>query len=169
MKFVIACLLAAMLAVTAQAANPNPNAAQVKAAHDLLVAMQAEKMLRMKAGMSRYASPQDRDRVMNKVMATPSETVYNKMALPVARLLSPETVVEMTRFYQSSYGKKVLDNTYNSGAQLYPTAPKATKAEQAELKRPAYLKADQEFQANERAIQRETFLLLKEIVNGSAK
>ena len=166
MKFFPACLLAAALAVSAQAANPSPDAGQVKAAHDLLAAMQAEKMMRMTAGMSRYASPQERERVMNKVMAVPAETIYTRMAPPVARLLSPDTVTEMTRFYQSSYGRKVLDNTYNSGAQLFPTMPKATKAEQAELKKPAYLKADQEFKANERAINHETFVLLKEIING---
>ncbi|WP_342113569.1 hypothetical protein [Pseudoduganella sp. OTU4001] len=163
MKSVIALLLAATMSTSALADNPNPDANQVQAAHKLLTAMQAEKMLRMKAGMSRYATPQERDRIMGKVMATPSEYVYTKMAKPVARLLSPETVVEMTRFYESTYGKKVLDSIYNSGAQLYPTMPKATKSEQAELKKPAYLKADQEFKANERAIQQETFLLLKEI------
>jgi hypothetical protein len=166
MKFVSTFLLAASLAISAHGANPNPDAGQVKAAHDLLAAMQAEKMVRMTAGMSRYASPEERERVMNKVMAVPAETVYTRMAAPVARLLSPETVVEMTRFYQSSYGRKVLDNTYNSGAQLFPTMPKATKAEQAELKKPAYLKADQEFKANERAINHEAFVLLKDIIKG---
>jgi hypothetical protein len=166
MKSLVAFLLAVSMAAAALAANPNPDANQVKAAQKLLTAMQAEKMLRMKAGMSRYATPQESDRVMNKVMATPSEVVYTRMAAPVARLLSPETVVEMTRFYESSYGKKMLDSVYNSGAQLYPAVPKPTKAEQAELKKPAYLKADAEFKANERAIQQETFLLLKEIAKG---
>ncbi len=164
MKIVSAVLLAAALAGSAQAGNPNPDANQVKATHDLLVAMQAEKMMRMTAGMSRYASPAERDRVMDKVMALPAESVYNGLALPVARLLSPETVSEMTRFYQSSYGKKVLNNTYNSGAQLYPSVPKATAAEQTELKKPAYIKADREFKANEQAIHHETFVLLQQII-----
>ncbi|MGW8391840.1 hypothetical protein [Pseudoduganella sp. HUAS MS19] len=165
MKLISAILLAISLATSAQAANPNPDAGQVKATHDLLVAMQAEKMMRMTAGMSRYPSEADRKRVMDKVIATPAETIYAGLATPVARLLSPETVTEMTRFYQSSYGKKVLNNTYNSGAQLYPTVPKPTPAEQAELKRPAYIKADGEFKANERAIHHEVFVLLKRIIN----
>jgi len=164
-KFISAVLLAATLAVNAQAANPNPDANQVKATHDLLAAMQAEKMMRMTAGMSRYATPAERDRVMDKVMALPAETVYNGLATPVARLLSPETVAEMTQFYQSSYGKKVLNSIYNSGAQLYPTAPKPTPAEQAALKKPAYIKADREFKANEQAIHHETFVLLQQIIN----
>lgn len=166
MKFIAAILLAVAQATNAYAANPNPDASQVKATHDLLMAMQAEKMLRMTAGMSRYATPAQRDKVMDKVMALPAETVYTRLATPVAKLLSPETVTEMTRFYQSSYGQKVLNNIYNSGAQLYPTVPKATRAEQAELKKPAYIKADREFKANEQAIHHETFVLLQQIIKG---
>jgi hypothetical protein len=48
---------------------------------------------------------------------------------------------------------------------MYPSAPKPTPAEQAELKKPAYIKADQEFKANESAIHHETFVLLKEIIS----
>jgi hypothetical protein len=169
MKFVSAVLLAAAMACNAQAANPNPDANQVKATHDLLVAMQAEKMMRMTAGMSRYATPAERDRVMDKVMALPAETVYNGLAAPVARLLAPETVTEMTKFYESSYGKKVLNSIYNSGAQLYPSVPKATPAEQAAMKKPAYLKADREFKANEQAIHHEVFVLLQQIINPKKK
>jgi len=165
MKLISAVMFAASLAVNAHAANPNPDAKQVKATHDLLVAMQAEKMMRMTAGMSKYTSDAERNRVMDKVMATPSETVYAGLAAPVARLLSPETVTEMTRFYQSSYGQKVLNGIYNSGAQLFPAVPKATPAEQAELKKPAYIKADGEFKANEQAIRHEVFVLLKQIIN----
>ncbi|WP_426323101.1 hypothetical protein [Pseudoduganella sp. R-43] len=165
MKLISAILLAASLAVSAHAANPNPDAKQVKATHDLLVAMQAEKMMRMTAGMSRYASEAERNRVMDKVMATPAEIIYAGLATPVARLLSPETVTEMTRFYESSYGKKSLDSIYNSGAQLYPAVPKATPAEQAAMKKPAYIKADREFKENEQAIRHEVFVLLKQIIN----
>jgi len=169
MKIVSAVLLAVALAGNVQAANSNPDASQVKASHDLLVAMQAEKMMRMTAGMSRYATPAERDRVMDKVMALPSETVYNGLAAPVARLLSPETVTEMTHFYQSSYGQKVLNSIYNSGAQLYPAVPKATPAEQAAMKKPAYIKADREFKANEQAIHHEAFVLLQQIINPKKK
>ncbi|HEX5342017.1 MAG TPA: hypothetical protein VFX55_05945 [Duganella sp.] len=166
MKSIAAFLAAALLAGAAHAATANPDAAQIKAAHDLLAAMQAEKMMRMTAGMSKYASPEQRKQVMDKVINLQPEFVYTRLATPVAKLLSTETALEMTRFYQSSYGKKVLHDTYNSSAQLYPSAPKPTPAEQAELKKPAYLKADKEFKANEQAIHHETFVLLKEVING---
>lgn len=166
MKLISTILTAALLAGAAYAATPNPDAAQVKAAHDLMAAMQAEKMMRMTAGMSKYASPEQRKQVMDKVIKLQPEFVYTRLATPVAKLLSTETSLEMTRFYQSSYGKKVLHDTYNSSAQMYATAPKPTAAEQAELKKPAYLKADKEFKANEQAIHHETFVLLKEIING---
>ncbi|RZT11250.1 hypothetical protein SAMN05216319_0271 [Duganella sp. CF402] len=166
MKLIATFLAAVLFAGAAHAATPNPDAAQVKAAHDLLAAMQAEKMMRMTAGMSQYASPAQRKEVMDKVIKLQPELVYSRLALPVAKLLSTETSLEMTKFYQSSYGQKVLHDTYNSGAQLNPSAPKPTAAETAALKKPAYLNARKEFQANEQAIHHETFLLLKAVING---
>lgn len=165
MKLIATIVMSTMLAGAVHAATPNPDAAQVKAAHDLMAAMQAEKMMRMTAGMSKYASPEQRKQVMDKVIKLQPEFVYTKLATPVAKLLSTETSLEMTRYYQSSYGQKVLHSTYNSSAQLYPQAPKPTAAEQAELKKPAYLKAEKEFKANEQAIQHETFVLLKEVIS----
>ena len=152
-----------MTAALANAATPAPDAAQVKAAHDLLASMQAEKMLRTTAGMSKYPNPAQRELMMAKLDKLPAETVYSRLALPVARLLSTETALEMTRYYQSSYGKKVLYQTYNGPPQMYPTDPTPTAAEKAELKKPAYLKADKEFKAAEPAIHHEAFLLISEI------
>jgi hypothetical protein len=167
MKSIVAFVMTALLAGAVHAATPNPDAAQVKAAHDLMAAMQAEKMMRMTAGASQYASPAQRKEVMDKVIKLQPELVYSRLALPVARLLSTETSTEMTAFYQSSYGQKVLQQTYNSGASLGgPSAPVPTAAEKAALKKPAYVKADKEFKANEQAIQHETFVLLKSVING---
>jgi len=168
MKWYSAILLGvALLGGSAQAATPAPDAAQVKAAHDLMAAMQAEKMMRMTAGGSQYASPAQRKEVMDKVIKLQPEMVYSRLALPVAKLLSTETATEMTAFYQSSYGQKVLQQTYNSGASLGPPSPPVpTAAEKAALKKPAYLKAEKEFKANEQAITHETFVLLKSVING---
>lgn len=166
MKSVAAFLISALLAGAAHAATANPDAAQVKAAHDLMAAMQAEKMMRMTAGMSQYASPAQRKEVMDKVIKLQPEMVYTRLATPVAKLLSTETALEMTKFYQSSYGQKVLHSTYNSAASFGPSTPKPTAAEQAELKKPAYIKASKEFKANEQAINHETFVLLKAVING---
>lgn len=140
-----------------------PDAARVKAAHDLLAAMQAEKMMRMTASGSKYPTEAQRKAVIAKLYAIPPEEIYTRLSLPVARLLSTETLTEMTRFYLSSYGQKVLMDTYNSRPSLYPTDPVATPKEKKELASPAYLKASGEFRQAEPAIHHETFLLLSAI------
>lgn len=157
-----------MSALWAQASAPTaaPDAAQIKAAHDLLVSMQAEKMVRTTAGMSKYPSPAQRELMMAKLDKLPNETVYSRLALPVARLISTETAVEMTQYYQSSYGQKVLTQTYNGPPRLYPADPTPTAKEKAELKKPAFVKANQEFKAAEQAIHHEAFLLIGEINKG---
>ncbi|MGV7211272.1 hypothetical protein ACLB1G_25830 [Oxalobacteraceae bacterium A2-2] len=147
---------AVFVSTLAQAAPP----ADPKATHDLLAAMQIEKMLRYKAGSSRYATPQQRQAVMDKVLALPAEQVYTRLTPAVSKLVDTETATEITRYYQSSYGQKVLKQTYNSGPALYETAPKPTAAEAAELRRPAYVKADKAFKAVEPAIEHEVFVLL---------
>lgn len=162
-KMLAAASLLMSAAWAAAAPTAAPDAAQVKAAHDMLAAMQAEKMLRTTAGMSKYPSPAQREIVMAKVVKLPAEEIYSRLALPVARLLSTETAAEMTRYYQSSYGQKVLMQTYNGPPRLYPEDPKPTPAEKLELKKPAYVKASQEFKAAEPAIHHEAFVLLSEI------
>lgn len=157
------------LAMAAQAGAAEPDAAQVQAAHDLLASMQAEKMLRMTAGTSRYANPEQRAAVMDKVIKAEPEYVYSKLALPVARLLSTETAQEMTRYYSSSYGKRVLHHTYNSGASLYPSDPEPTAQEKVALKKPAFQKANAEFKKAEPAIQHEAFLLVTAMTRKGAQ
>lgn len=165
MKVLAAATLMALANLASAAAPANPDAAQIKAAHDLLASMQAEKMLRMTAGMSRYPDPKQRDAVMAKLDKTSAESVYQRMAEPVARLLTLETATEMTRFYQSSYGQRVLQQTYNSGASLGPVDIKPSAAEKTELARPAYQKADKAFKEAEPAIRHEAFVLIKAIAN----
>lgn len=147
-------------AATAAAA---PGAAQVKAAYDLLAAMQAEKLTRTVAGGSKFSNEQQRLAFMAKLDKVPAAEVYNRLAAPVAKLVSAETAMEMTRFYQSSYGQKVLQKTYNGGPSMYDDAPKPTPAEKAELAKPAYIKADKEFQAAKPAIRHEVFVLVSEL------
>jgi malate synthase len=150
-------------AAAGPAAPSMPDAAQVQAAHDLLAAMQAEKMMRTTAGMSRYPTPQQRQAVFDKLDKVPAEQIYQRLSIPVARLLSTETAKEMTHFYLSSYGQRVLKQTYNSGPSLFDSAPVPTAKEKAELKRPAYVKADQAFKEAQPAIHHETFVLLTAI------
>jgi hypothetical protein len=140
-----------------------PDAARVQAAHDLMASMQAEKMMRTTAGMSRYASDAQRQAVFDKLAKVAPEEIYRRLALPVARLMTTETATEMSHFYSSSYGKRLLASTYNRAPSMGSSDPTPTKAEKAELRRPAHLKADQEFKALEAAIQHETFVLMTAI------
>jgi hypothetical protein len=165
-------LAAATLSIAggASAAAPAPaaapDAARVKAAHDLLLSMQAEKLLRMTAGMSKFPSPAQRELTMAKVEKLTPEMVYTRLSQPVARLVSTETAVEMTRYYQSSYGQRLLKETYNGGPRMYAADPTPTPAEKAEQKKPAFVKANKEFKAAEPAIRHEVFVLLTEINKG---
>ena len=166
----LAAFATATAAGVAPAAQPSaaaPDAATVKAAQELMAAMQAEKLVRMVAGSSRFPSEQARTAAMAKVerlTRTPAE-VYKRLSAPVAKLVSAETAGEMTRFYQSSYGQKVLHQKYNSRASLGgESAPQATREEKAELKKAAYVKASKEFEAAEPAIRHEVFVLIKSVL-----
>src|SRR5471032_2555845 len=106
----LAGLMAAAPLVSAAAAD----ASQIKAAHDLLAAMQAEKMMRTTAGESHYADDKQRQDVMAKLDKVPPEDIYRRLSVPLAQLVSTETAVEMTRFYRSPYGQRVLKQSYNS-------------------------------------------------------
>jgi hypothetical protein len=162
----LAALMAVSASVSGAAPAAAPDAANVKAVHDLLAAMQAEKMMRMTAGMARYPDPAQRQATADKVDKVAPEVIYTRLAVPVARLVSTETARQMTRFYTSSYGKRVLHQTYNSGPSLYQQAPTPSAAEKADLKRPEYLKADKAFKEVEQAIHHETFVLVTAIANG---
>ena len=156
----------ASAAAPAAAPATTPDAARVKAAHDLLVSMQAEKLLRMTAGMSKFPSPAQRELTMAKVDKVTPQVVYTRLSQPVARLVSTETALEMTRYYQSSYGQRLLKETYNGGPRMYAADPTPTPAEKAEQKKPAFVKANKEFKAAEPAIRHEVFVLLTEINKG---
>lgn len=161
----ISALSMAAAPATAPAASTTaaPGPVQVKAAHDLLAAMQAEKLTRTVAGGSKFANEQQRLAFMAKLDKVSAEQIYQRLAAPVAKLVSAETALEMTRFYQSTYGQKVLQKAYNGGPSMYEVAPTPTPAEKKELQKPAYLKADKEFQAARAAIRHEVFVLVSEI------
>lgn len=163
----VAAMPSANAASPAPAAASIPDAAAVKAAQDMLAAMQAEKLVRMVAGASRFPNEQARNAAMAKVerlTAAPAE-VYKRLSAPVAKLVSAETAGEMARFYQSPYGQKVLHQKYNSRASLAgESAPQATKEEKLALKKPAYIKASKELDAAEPAIRHEVFVLIKSVL-----
>lgn len=162
----LAGLMAAAQLASAAAPSAAPDATQIKAAHDLLAAMQAEKLMRMTAGESHYSDARQRQEVMSKLDRVPAEEIYRRLSVPLAQLVSTETATEMTRFYLTDYGQRVLKQNYNSGAQLYPTMPTPSPAEKEALKKPAYLKADQELKAAEPGLHHAEFQLVTAIASG---
>lgn len=147
--------------VTSASATAAPNAAHIQAVQAMLGAMQAEKMMRTTAGASRYANDAQRQAVMDKLNKVPPAEIYQRLATPVARLVSAETALEMSKFYTSSYGQKVLQQTYNSGPSMYGVKePVPVGPEKAQLKAPALIKARAELAAAEQGIKHEAFVLL---------
>lgn len=152
---------AATASPSAPAAAPSP--AHVKSVQDLLGAMQIEKVLRGVAGRSRYPSEAQRQAVFAKLASTPPAEVHRRLAAPLAQVISAETAAEMTRFYQTPYGKQVLDKKYNSGPQIIMSGmtPAVPPEEKKERKRAAYVKASKELADAQPAIEREAFKLLQ--------
>ena len=154
---------AATAAPAAQAATPD--AAHVKAVEDLLSAMQVENVLRGVAARSRYQSVAQREAVFAKLDKTPPAEIYRRMAPPLAAVISADTAIEMTRFYNTPYGKSVIHNKYNSRPQLIMpgVTPPIAPEEKKERKRAAYVRASKELADAEPAIDHEAFKLLQVI------
>lgn len=162
-----ACPLTIAAAPVTPATAAAPTAAHLQAVTEMVAAMQAEKLMRSIAGASRYANDAQREDTFAKLGKVPPAQIHQRLARMVAPLVSTETATEMTRYYASSYGQKILKQKYNSGASFSfgpPQAPKATAAESKEMKRPAFIKANKEFAAAEEPIRRQGFQLLQQIV-----
>lgn len=150
------------------AASPAPGVitvGHVRAVTALLAAMQAEKMMRTIAGTSHYESEQQRNAVYAKLEKVPPAQIYARLAYPLARTISEETANEMTRFYSSGYGKKLVYQMYNRSASLYGSAqPVPNAAERKNMSRPAFIKARKSMDESEDIIHHQGFLLLQSIV-----
>jgi hypothetical protein len=170
--FQAALSLSLVCAVPAFAVTPAPatpaaavTPAHVQAVQDLLRAMQVEKVLNGVAARSRYQSEAQRQAVFAKLDKTPREEVYRRLAAPLAPVISNETALEMTRFYNTPYGKQVIHKKFNSGAQIMMPGMKAgvPMEEQAERKRPAYVEASKALADAEPVVEREAFKLVQMI------
>jgi hypothetical protein len=174
MKSIVHTALAVALVVAApvfaapavgatQTAVPAP--AHVKAVQDLLGVMHTEYVLRGVAGRTRFPSEAQRKAVFARLDKMPPAEVYQRLAPPLARAISLDTALEMTRFYNTPYGKKVIHNKFNSGPQLmFPGAnPAVAPEEKKERKRAAYVVASKELADAEPAVQSEAFKLLQAI------
>jgi hypothetical protein len=175
MKFLTHAALGVSLAFAAPAfaATPAPAAqgaavpaaAHVKAVQDLLGVMHTEYVLRGVAGRTRFPSEAQRKAVFARLDKMPPAEVYQRMAPPLARVISLDTAVEMTRFYNTPYGKQVIHNKFNSGPGLMLPGAKAAvpPEEKKERKRAAYVVASKELADAEPAVQSEAFKLLQAI------
>ena len=162
---VFAASTAAAPTATAPAAPAAPSAAHVAAVRDLLGTMHVEYALRGVAARSRYANEAQRQAVFAKLDKTPPAEVYQRLAPPMARVISADTATEMTRFYNTPYGKQVIQKKYNSGVQLMMPGAKPAVApeEKKERKRAAYVQASKELASADPALQSEAFKLLQQI------
>jgi hypothetical protein len=178
MKFLAHAALGISLAfaVPAFAATPAPAAqgavpaaAHVKAVQDLLGVMHTEYVLRGVAGRTRFPSEAQRKAVFARLDKMPPAEVYQRLAPPLARVISLDTAIEMTRFYNTPYGKQVIHNKFNSGPQLmFPGArPSVPPEEKKERKRATYVLASKELADAESAVQSEAFKLLQAISKGT--
>jgi len=178
MKFAVPVVLGLSLAfaapafaapAAASASAPAPvdavTPAHVKAVQDLLGAMQVENVLKGVAGRSRYPSEDQRKAVFAKIDKTPPAEVAQRMAAPLARVISTDTAVEMTRFYNTPYGKKVIYEKYNNrGGIMMPGMVAAVPPEEKkERKRAAYVQASKQLADAQPAIDHEAFVLLQQI------
>jgi hypothetical protein len=161
----------AMCASTQAAPAPAPSkvitVGHVKAVSDLLTAMQAEKMMRTTAATSQYANEAQRTAVYAKLDKVPKEQIYARLAYPLAKFISAETAIEMTRFYNTPYGKQVVYQMYNSSGGMQGMglgeAKSASAAEKKEMKRPEYVKAKQEMAEADAELHHQAFVLLQAI------
>ncbi|NHZ36061.1 hypothetical protein [Massilia rubra] len=151
--------------VAASTTVATPDAARVQAVQAMLEAMQSEKMMRSVAGASRYVNDQQRDSVFAKLDKVPPQEIYKRLALPVARVIGVEAANELTTFYASDYGKRLLQQTYNSRASMFPPEPPVPNAaEKKMLKKPALVQARKELAAADATIRHEAFALLQAII-----
>ncbi|MET0981058.1 MAG: hypothetical protein ABWY02_03090 [Telluria sp.] len=172
MKFVIQAVMGLSLvfvepafAATAAPASQAgvPSAAHVKAVHDLLGVMHLEYALRGVAARSRFPSEDQRKAVFARLDKMPPAEVYQRLAPPLARVISADTAIEMTRFYKTPYGKQVIHRKYNSSAGVVmPGMREGVPAEEKkERKRAAYVVASKELADAEPMFQHEAFKLVQ--------
>ena len=158
----------AVSSAAAPAAAPAPVAVitvgHVNAVTSLMAAMQMEKMMRSITGASRYATEEQRKAAYAKLEKVPPAQIYARLAYPLARTISAETANEMTRFYTSSYGKKVVYQMYNTAATYgEPPPPAATADERKAMQRPEFIKARKALADADATIRHEGFVLLQSI------
>jgi hypothetical protein len=166
MKFVVHAVLALALALMTSAGQAAaPSAAHLKAVQDLLGVMQVDKVLLGVASRSHYQSQAQKQAVFDKLGKTPPDEVVRRLAPSLTQVISFDTALEMTRFYNSPYGKQVIYRKYNKrGGIIMPGMRELISPEEKkERKRSAYVQASKELADAEPVIEHEAFKLLQQI------
>lgn len=78
-----------------------------------------------------------RKAVFAKFDRMPPAEVYRRLAPSLARFVSADTAVEMTRFYNTPYGKKLIHGRYNSAAHVAASKEFAAAEPARSLQAPA--------------------------------
>lgn len=137
----------------------------VRAVNELMVAMQVEKLMKTIAGTSRFATEEQRTAAFAKLEKVPPMKIHERLAYPLAQVISAETAKEMARFYTTPHGRKIVYKMYNSAGTFGDPLTAAEKAaEKADYKRPEYVKANAELAMADDAIRHEAFVLLQAII-----
>jgi hypothetical protein len=161
MKFVKVLLLVGMLVSGSFARAADEPVAHLKAVTELMAAMQTEKMMRTITGTSGFPSEEKRAIAFAKLAKVPPAEIYQRLGRQSRRYISLATALEMTHYYKSAYGQKVLFSTYNSRASFGGGGgPVPTAAERKDMARPEFIKAKKEFDEAEQSIRHEGFLLM---------
>jgi len=154
MKLVVQALLGLSLAFTGPvfAANTVP-------------AEQVENVLRGVASRSHYQNDAQRQAVFAKLAKIPPAEIHQRLAPQLVHAISADTATEMTRFYNTPYGKKLIYGKYNSrgGLDMPGMVAAVPPEEQKARKRAAYVKASKELADAEPVIDHEAFKLLQQI------
>ena len=115
--------------------------------------------------LSRSVAAQQRDDAATRQPSAEPAMVADQAAKPIGTALNEWGKKDGDRLaFEDS--EAYIKETYNVAPRMYAADPTPTPAEKAEMKKPAFVKANQEFKAAEPAIRHEVFVLLTEINKG---
>lgn len=155
-----------MHAAAAPASATAVDAAHLKVVEQMMAAMQAEKKMRNTVWTSRFRTEEVKKTTAEKFEQVPVPRLYRELATRSLPHISKETAIEMTRFYESNYGKKVVHAMYNNSAALNPTGgPRPSAADQKIISSPAFQKANDALLAAEPELRKIRLALLMDIAN----
>jgi hypothetical protein len=103
--------------------------------------------------------------IQRETMKFVVQAVLGLSLLVANAAFAADTALEMTRFYNTPYGKQLIYRKYNSPAHIIIPGMRVAvpPEEMKERKRPAYARASKELADAEPVIEHEAFSLLQQI------